>query len=275
MTYRTLLVHVQSEDAAAPRLACATALADELGAHLIGLGAETIPPLVFTDPYGVMQSEWVAAVNEQIARDLEAAEARFHTARGDRDAEWRVLRDYPTVAMARTARAADLIVAGGAPLDSDTSRTVDTAALVLTAGRPVLIAPPKPHPERLLGRNVVVAWKETRESRRAVADALPLLQRAKTVTVLEVCRKDDAGDAEFTTGEVVQALARHGVKAKAKVVAAPDERVPEEINICAQAADADLIVAGAYGHSRTRELVFGGVTRSLLRHPERFVLMSH
>lgn len=274
MTYKTLLVHVQPEEAAAHRLKCAVALADDLGAELLGLGAEMLPPAGFADPYGYLEGEWVAAMRVQVERNLEAAETAFKQAVGARRATWRAAHDFPAPTLARTARAADLIIAGGSPLNlSDNCRIADPAELVLTAGRPVLIAPPTG--DRLRGQSVVLAWKDTRESRRAAADALPLLRRAQDVVVLEVCEDEQADAATFRTRDVAEALVRHGVPARAKVQTAPDARVCEELNICAQAMNADLIVAGAYGHSRTREWVFGGVTRDLLRHPERFVLLSH
>jgi nucleotide-binding universal stress UspA family protein len=122
---------------------------------------------------------------------------------------------------------------------------------------------------------VVVAWKDTRESRRALADSLPFLKAAEQVTVVEVCGKDELADARIRTADVVKYLQRHGVKATAKAVSAPPDRVSAELNIAAQAIGADLIVAGAYGHTRLGEWMFGGVTYDLLHAPERFVLLSH
>jgi nucleotide-binding universal stress UspA family protein len=144
---------------------------------------------------------------------------------------------------------------------------------MLQSGRPVLVAPPAGG--RLALEAVVVAWKDTREARRAISDALPLLRSAGEVVVMEVCGSDEAGDAGVHVASVVKGLARHGVKARAKVQTAPPERVATELNIEAQAIGADLIVAGGYGHTRIGEWVFGGVTFDLLNYPERFVLLSH
>lgn len=272
--YRTLLVHVQPEPAAAPRLQTAADLAHNLGATLFGLGAEMVPPLGAMDPTGLAQGAWYVEMRDQAQRNLEQARASFHAASSGLHTQWAAVHDMPAHAVARASREADLIVAGGMPLtEPDRYRSADSADLVLLSGRPVLIAPPAGG--ALRGEAVVVAWKDTRESRRAVADAIPLLARAAAVLVVEVCYRDEAKDAELRTRAVVKGLKRHDVPAQARVVIAPAERVSTELNIAADGIDADLIVAGCYGHSRTGEWVFGGVTRDLLHRPERFVLLSH
>jgi nucleotide-binding universal stress UspA family protein len=271
---RTLIVHVQPEADAGPRLACAADLAARLGATLHGVGAEMIPAEATTDPYGFLGGAWVAEVQHVIQGNLKTAQAAFETAAKGLDAVWTSVEDMPALAMARISRGADLIVTGGSPLHYvDTYRWCDPAKLMLTSGRPVLVVPPDGG--RLGLDGVVVAWKDTREARRALADALPFLKCAGEVVILEVCAADEVGDAEVHTAAVVKALVRHGIKARAKVVAAPPERVASELNIEAQAIDADLIVCGGYGHTRVGEWVFGGVTYDLLHRPERFVLFSH
>ena len=271
---RTLLVHVQPEDAAGPRLNVAADLARRLGATLHGVGAEVIPAEATTDPYGFLGGAWVAEVQHVIQQNLKNAETLFGKAAKGVAAQWTAVEELPALAMARLSRGADLIVAGGSALDyRDGYRWCDPGRLMLLSGRPVLVAPP--HGGRLDLGGVVVAWKDTREARRALADALPFLKCADQVVVMEVCGQDELADAEVHTAAVVKALARHGVKARAKALAAPPERVAVELNIEAQAIDADLIVCGGYGHSRLGEWVFGGVTYDLLHRPERFVLFSH
>jgi nucleotide-binding universal stress UspA family protein len=271
---RTLLVHVQPEADAQPRLEAACDLAQRAGAAVHGVGAEMIPAEATTDPYGYMGGAWVAEVQKVIAQNLRNAEARFVEAAKGLEGQWTAVEDMPALAMARISRGADLIVAGGSPLSyRDGYRWCDPGKLMLESGRPVLVVPP--HGGRLRLEAAVVAWKDTRESRRALADALPLLACADEVVVVEVCDASETEDAQVHTAAVVRALARHGVKGRAKVVAAPPERVAVELNIEAQAIGADLIVAGGYGHTRLGEWVFGGVTYDLLHHPERFVLLSH
>jgi nucleotide-binding universal stress UspA family protein len=249
-------------------------LARRLDATLHGLGAEMIPPEATSDAYGFLAGGWVAEVQKAIAQNLKSAHALFKNQVKGVSAEWTAVEDLPVLALARISRSADLIVAGGSPLGyTDGYRWCDPAKLVLQSGRPVLVAPP--HGGKLKLEAAVVAWKDTREARRALADAMPLLNCAREVVVMEVCDRGEVADAEVHTSAVVRALGRHGVKARGKVVAAPAARVAAELNIEAQAIGADLIVAGAYGHTRIGEWVFGGVTYDLLQRPERFVLFSH
>jgi nucleotide-binding universal stress UspA family protein len=270
---RTILVHVQAEKAAAPRLACAVDLARRLDATLFGLAAEMIPPLGSMDPTGMVEGAWYLEMREQVQKNLEFARETFHEATRGLKTDFAWIQDMPAQALARAARAADLILVGGCSAFEDRYRQCEPAEVMLHAGRPVLIAPPQGG--SLKGEAVVVAWKDSRESRRALADALPFLERAETVLVMEVCDKDEAADAELRTKAVAAGLKRHDVKAHARVVVAAPERVATELNIAAEAIGADLIVAGGYGHSRLGEWVFGGVTRDLLHRPERFVLLSH
>ena len=271
---RSILVHVESTAEAQPRLHAAVGLARKLDATLIGVGAEMVQVLGLADSYGATDSGWVVELQKLVADNLRSAEATFHAKAAGLRTEWLALEGLPASVVAQVSRSADLILAGGAPLKfKDAYRVAQSAELVLTSGRPVLVAPP--HGGNFRGEAVVVAWKDAREARRAVADALPFLQMAQDVVVQEVCSDDAFGDAEARTFAVVENLKRHGVAARAKVTIAPSERTATELNITAQAIGADLIVAGGYGRSRLGEWVFGGVTHTLLHEPERFVLLSH
>lgn len=271
--FATLLVHAEAGDRSKRRVEAAAALARDLGARLVGLGAEGFTPIPTPDPFtGYASGEWVALVLEQIAKDLGAAEAGFRRDAAGTDIEWRSVQEYPARALARTACLADLIVVGPRG-KADAAHAADPAEVVMSAGRPVLLVPEGGG--RLKAACVVVAWKNTRESRRAVADALPLLQRADEVIVHAVCRQDETEAATAETSAVEENLRRHGVKARALVTSVQPESVVEELMRVASLNGADLIVAGAYGHSRLREWAFGGVTDELLHRPGCFVLMSH
>jgi|SRR5476651_1200005 nucleotide-binding universal stress UspA family protein len=145
-------------------------------------------------------------------------------------------------------------------------------ALVLQAGRPVLIVPGTI--DKLVLGHVIVAWKDTRETRRAALDALPLLKMAARVTVVEVAAEGDLESARLHLEDVVVWLKRHDIAA-ALLVSASNGDDTGRLNAIAQEQNVDLIVAGAYGHSRLRELVLGGVTHDLLLCPGRCVLVSH
>ena len=273
--WRTVLTHVEPGKSSVPRIEAAVALARRFDALLIGLGAEMIEPVTFADPYGSWDGQVLTAMRDQVQVNIAHAERAFTSHTAQVRAEWRRVEDRPVPAMARVSRSADVIVAGGMPIRSvDGYRTADSAELALTSGRPVLVVPP--HGGVLEGKKILVAWKETRESRRAIADALPLLKLADEVVVVEVCEGGDAvGDAVFHAGEVAEGLKRHGVNARGKAVTAKDDDVVPMLNAEAKVVGADLIVAGCYGHSRMNEWFFGGVTRGLLGAPRRFVLMSH
>ncbi|MGA0604052.1 universal stress protein [Caulobacter sp. KR2-114] len=271
MSYASIMLHVSSEAAAQPRLACAHDLAARFDATLIGVGAEMTPPIADSG-YGFADN-WYVLMADEIDRRLKAAESQFREAAKDlaRPAVWECGLRYPTGAVVLASRAADLIVASR-PQGGDIHRHADPAELAIASGRPVFIPPSTPRPLDL--RRVLLAWKDTREARRAMSDALPLLQRAEAVRVLELCHGDEADDARIRTNDVAAALRRHGVAAEADVsvrTAASGHDVMAE----ADAFDAGLIVAGAYGHSRLGEWVFGGMTRDLLAHGDRCVLLSH
>jgi nucleotide-binding universal stress UspA family protein len=267
-----VLVHVEPAEASRERLRVAISLAKSMGARLIGLGAEMAQPLVASPYGGVNTAEWVVAMNEQIEEDLAAAQKVFSGETGGLDSEWRAMCETPARALAALSRSADIIVVSAHP-ETNYYRAADPAEVVMRSGRPVLVVPDKGQP--LKGDAVVVAWKDTREARRALQDGLPFLQRAKQVVVVAVCSQDEAGAVQRQVDDVIDYLSRRGVAAKAKVSVAPDAGVVGELNAAAQAIDADLIVAGAYGQSRLREWVFGGVTRTLMDEPTRHLLLSH
>ena len=272
-TYATLLVHAEPGLASSHRVEVAGRLARDLDARLIGLGAEALEPVAVTDPMGGFGGgELIALLQEQIGKDLAAAEEAFQRDAAGADTEWRTVQDYPSNALIGQARTADLIVVGPRS-SSGAARTCDPADVVMGAGRPVLVVPEGRH--HLRAQAVVIAWKDTRECRRALSDAMPFLQRADDVVVLAVVKPDAVDAAAFEVADVIANLKRHGVDARSLVTAIPPEGVTAELERVARADGADLIVCGGYGHSRAREWAFGGVTDDLLHRPDCFVLMSH
>jgi len=273
-TYATILVHAEPGLASSHRVEVAARLARELGAQLIGLGAETFDPALFSGPFtSFAAGEWVNLVQEEVTNNLAGAEAAFRRDAAGAEISWRKVQDHPHRALTNTAHAADLIVASprGA---RNTMQAADPADVVMSAGRPVLIVP-EGH-SHFVGMTVLVAWKNTRECRRALTDALPFLQRADDVVIASVVNADMVDVATGETDDVVANLKRHGVDAR-PLVSTVAKNVPEEIELerLATVNGADLIVAGAYGHSRLREWTFGGVTDSFLHQPRCFVLLSH
>jgi len=272
--YASMLVHVEPDLSASHRTEVAAGLARDFNAHLIGLGAEAIDAASIAAPYpGLLMPEWIVAAQDQVARRLRAAEDAFRRDAAGVDIEWRTMQAFPNAALVQASRAADLIVVGAITRGASNYRTANAAEVVLGAGRPVLVVPEAGR--HLRADNIVVAWKDTREARRAVADAMPFLLRATNVIVQAVCTADGVETAAFQANDVVAALRRHGIAARPGVTTARDEDVVKELYRIAGLNEADLIVAGSYGHSRLAEWAFGGVTNDLLHRPEHFVLTSH
>ncbi len=275
MTYAAVMTHVQPDEAAAPRLTCAVDVARRFDAAIIGVGAEMIPPLAVDGGFYSIEADWQIAMRQVVEDHLKAARKAFRAATSDfgERARFECGIQLPEPAVSAASRAADLIVAGGA------ARTLHgpyscaaPAELAIRSGRPVLVAPPTAPP--LSAKTVLLAWKDTREARRALSDALPFFERAERVVVAAICDKVDAANARIEVDDVAAALNARGVRAEAKVV---EHAHPDGFQILrlANQEGADLIVCGAYGHSRLGEWVFGGVTADLLSQDEVYLLFSH
>jgi nucleotide-binding universal stress UspA family protein len=275
MTYVTVIVSLALDRSNDARLEIAGQLAERFGAHVIGITAgEFSPPLYFTtgEQAQKLLDEGQAAIRNRVAE----AETQFRAAMQNRAAavEWRCAEDFPTRFIVQQARAADIIVVGedGRDALSDPFMQANPSDLVMQTGRPLLVVPDTSSWLDL--RSVLIAWKDTPEARRATADALPILRKAKDVTVAEII-EDDVNRPAALSGvkDVVGWLSRHGVLASGQV---PDEcgHAAAQLERIASEVGAGLIVAGAYGHSRLREWVLGGVTKRLVNPSNRCSLLS-
>lgn len=279
MSYATLLVPIEADPEIDGRLLLAIDLANQFDARLIGVGAELWRTWATGGDfdYGYGSATIFTAETAAIAADLQRAQAKFEAAAGavQQGSDWRSAIQFPIVEVAAEARAADLVVTSPSHGPGRSDYNVATpAALALQTGRPILVAPADTTSLPL--DRVLVAWKDTREARRAVADALPILKRAKAVLVAEICGHAEAPAAEARLADVAQYLLRHGVHAETRV--GHEERDVSAAQQLFELADqhaANLIVAGAYGHSRLGEWIFGGFTRALLAQTQRAVLLSH
>lgn len=277
MTYATVMVSLALDQLNTARLQVAGELAERFEAAIVGIAAARfVPPLYFTD--GAEAQRLIDQEEGSVKRRLADLEAQFRAATRTRSgrAEWRSAMDFPARYVLAQARCADIIVSGGqSPTFSDAFSMASPRDLVMQTGRPLLIVPDRINWLDL--RSVLVAWKDTPEARRAVADALPMLRKAKDVVIVEIPEADDDRSASMArVSDVAAWLARHGVTATARVPEATgSEPAAVELERLAGDVGAGLIVAGAYGHSRFRELILGGVTQYLVTQTARCVLLSH
>jgi nucleotide-binding universal stress UspA family protein len=276
MSYATLMLHLEVGRSNAALLDLAADLAERFQASVIGLSA--CQPVVVMAGEGYVDGALIDAEYKELERQTAVAEAEFRTALHGSLAgplSWRSTRDHAPLVdyIARQARCADLLITSAVKGDLfDASRAVDTGSLVMQAGRPVLVVPDKGTP--LACRHALVAWTDSREARRAVSDALPLLARMARITVVEIAAEADMADARARVADVVVWLSAHRITATPLVSPAIGNHA-EALYTLAQDQGADLIVAGAYGHGRLREWVLGGVTRDLLLRADRCTLLSH
>jgi nucleotide-binding universal stress UspA family protein len=278
MSYKTILVHLTNPRRSEALLEPAIALASRFNAHLIGLHASLGVTLWGTDNlYGSESTESALAAERKDAEQIAATFARM-TANQPLTADWRAIEapfTDPAAAVVKHARCVDLVMASQADPDWPRSPLLDfPERLALESGRPVLLIPcVGRYPS--LGRNVVVAWKPVREAARAAFDALPLLKGADAVHVLEVTEPGSTRSSASPDTSIAAALGRHGLKPILRSSLAVDISIGDEILSRLADVGADLLVMGAYGHSRLRELVFGGATRHIAQCMTVPTLFSH
>jgi len=281
MSYKDLLVVLDSEATARERLDLAAALAERFAAHLVGLYPLPTPQvprhLGYYDP--ALLDPFLAELRERASSAAVKMRETFEHVTGLRrlSAEWREITEGPDADPVLHARYADLAILG--QLDPDRVETESIQPrpeqVALASGRPVLIVPYAGRFDNV-GRRIVIAWSSTREAARAVSDAMPFLESADLVNVLTIDpREGPDGHGELPGADIAVHLARHGVKAQIERTVSAGLPVGEVLLSRIADLGADLLVMGAYGHSRVRELLLGGATRSVLRSMTLPVLMSH
>lgn len=275
--YKTILVHYDAGKTAPVRLETAIGVAGVSGAHVACLYALSVYP---TPSHAAEAGALFVEARERAQTEmLRAARTGYDEClrrTGFDKAEWRTSEANALDAVALHARYADLVVVGQKNPEWPSGVGKDFERnLPLAAGRPVLVVP-YAFERRPVGRRVLVAWNASREAARAVSDALPLLKRASHVHVIAFRpEKSGAAHGEEPGADIALYLARHGVKVTVSRHDAPDVDVGNQLLSRAFDLSADLIVMGAWGHSRLRELVLGGVTRTLLDSMTVPVLMAH
>ena len=275
--FRTILVHVDNLAGAAERARCAIDLAKRFDATLIGLtaGVPQLPIELYADAFGSLAvgPDYSEFDRKHVEAEFGKTAAAFKawTADSGLETDWRAIFESPTVAIIRAATAADLVVLGAGDHSLLGNFNAPSAGdVVLRTGRPILVVPEGR--DRMNVQNVVVAWKDTSEAQRAIADAIPFMKGAGSVVIVQV---HEGGPRAPALADPEAFLVRHGIAARIEILPRGDAAVDEQIIAFAKRSQADLIVAGAYGHTRLREWVFGGVTRGLLLRSPIPCLLSH
>jgi nucleotide-binding universal stress UspA family protein len=283
MGLASIMVHVGEDAGTQGRIAIACSLADRFHATLIAIAGQA-PSVAGGDIAGesdrrsggdiVGGDEPDPPVASPILSWLAELERDFRKqAQVKAGVAFRAAPEQPTGLIIREARAADLVVLGRAAVSDIAERAVDPARVLVHCGRPVLVVPDTL--ATLSADRVVVGWKETREARRAVRDALELLKQAKEVTIAAVGEQEQAAVDSRPLDDVAGYLAGHGVTVGAPVTRRCVGSISSTLASIAGEKDADLIVAGGYGRSQLSELIFGGVTHDLLGSSPVCCLLSH
>jgi nucleotide-binding universal stress UspA family protein len=285
--YRTMLVTVGGGVGTSPSLEAAFGIAARFGAHVIGLHVRVDPalavPLVGEGMSGAMVEEMMAAAERQATTRAEAARRLFdasclrHNASlataptPGLSAEWVDVTGREEEVVAWRGRLSDLLVLDRPGSQGESRLTMTMNAALMESGRPLLLVPPEM--PATLGKRVAIAWNGSAEAGRAVAAALPLLAEAEAVTILSV--SEDERTTATPADELAAYLAWHGVSALCDSLGGSSSHTGEALVAECHKLNADLLVMGAYTHSRLRQLILGGATRHVLHHAPLPCLMSH
>lgn len=280
MSYKTILVYLNDKSASLHVLDAAISLAQQHDAHLIGLHVDSLYQI-----HSILDSDAAAGIAEAQKKSMQFQAAEIEsifqeiTTKEGISCEWRLVQSHSALiaeAVINHARCADLIVTGQPnPNHDDAGVSKVLESFLIDTGRPVLVVPYVGNFEEI-GKNVALAWNASRESARAAFAALPVLKRAEKVSVLWVNAKEDGGQViDLPGSEIATSLARHGVNVETKHSAMGLPEIGDEILTNIADMNSDLLVMGAYGHSRLREFIFGGASRHILLHMTVPVLLVH
>ena len=279
MSFRTILVHAEDNPRCKLRLDVAIRVALDFGAELVGIylvrTTELTPSVAALLPADVVERRLRETGDAQ--GQAETLFRQATSAAGLTTIDWRAPAGDPVGAAVAHARCADLAIIGQPDPDGSDVGFLEQFAqtVVLSSGRPTLIIP-YVVPVTAPGQRVLVAWDGGREASRAVGDALPILARARHVTVLAIHSGTDDRIADAAaTSRLAAYLHAHGIDARIDHSNIAEISVGESLLSRTSDLGIDLIVMGAYAHARLRDLILGGVTRTLLRSMTVPVLMSH
>ncbi len=278
MTIKTILVCLTTQAHASTLMKVAVPLARRHNAHLVGLhtveALMVYPGIAMHVPEPAF-AEFNASQKEQAA----AIEAVFrqHTQNEIFPSEWRLLRAESTTAtdrMVESARAADVVIMSHEDKDADRydQRNVQVQ-VIRESGRPAIVVP-LDYDGPPVGKNILLGWSDTKEATRAAHDLMPLAAKDAEITILSVTSERRDALSDSTVLELAEAFDRHGLKARVQYLEASPKDVASTLMQSAFEIGADLIVTGAFGHSRAYDVVIGAVSHTLLRSATVPVLFS-
>jgi len=287
MTLRTILIPVDGTDESNRSLEQGLLLGRQMDSHIDALHVrsdpkDTVPLLGEGMSVAMIEDMMDIAEKEGVSRSSRARQAfdaavQKHSALVTEtpaatgfSARWLEETGREDDAVAAHGRLADLIVAARPTETSDVSTNLTLNAALFETGRPVLVVPPKEPME--IGRKIVISWNGSVQAARAVASAMPVLRAAESVTVFTVDSGRTSGDR---APELASYLVWHGISARMQTISGPSSTVGPKLMDDVHAEEADLLVMGAYTHSRMRQLILGGVTRHILENADLPVMMAH
>ncbi|WP_313616202.1 universal stress protein [Agrobacterium sp.] len=280
MSYKTILTVLDNTENAAKVSEFAIDLADRFSSHVIGLHMETMAAVPVVAPMEIPDPASIQALQDMAQKETREIAEIFEQRLSQNGVshEWRSFISsvgYTSASAIDSARCTDIVIAGQSDSSSLSDSRSDIESFLFESGRPVLLVPyiitqPKPI------KRVLIAWNGSREATRAAFDALPFLKEAESVEIFSVDPPETASQSPAMAGaELAATLARHGVKVTVTTKAtsgtlsahaAIENRLSDD--------SIDLLVMGAYTHSRWWEMLFGGVTRTLLDSMTALTLLS-
>lgn len=278
MAYKTIVAVLQDEDDARRVLDVAVALASRAQAHLIGVHAEPLPVPV-ASPMGFPDAAMMGA-SEDMSRERAQKLEKLFSDRMSREAvasEWRSMFSFSgdsALSALESARCGDIVIAGQVDPDKGASGSPDIETLIQGAGRPVLVVPWRGKASTEAKR-IVLAWNGSRQAARAAFDALGFIRQAEQTTVLTINPVENPGEQGPLPGtEIAATLARQGANVVVDSRRSGEASVAETIASVVAEKNADLLVLGAFSHSRLKEMFFGGTTRSTIENPPCLTLFA-
>ena len=278
MAYKTILTILDTPENARIAADFAFALAASHDAHVIGLHAEIISSVPLVAPMEIPDPIAVQALQDMARQEAATIEQQFRlrAAANAVSFEWRGFASsvgYASAPMIEAARSADLILAVQPDPATPSDAHVDVESFLLESGRPVLLVPyifkqPKPI------RRVLIAWNGSKEAARATFDAMPFLKAADAVEIFSVDPVESGEKAPLTGADIATTLARHGVKVTLTTAESAAKPASQVIENRLSDSSIDLLVMGAYTHSRLWQAIFGGTTKTLLKSMTALTLLS-